>query len=615
MSFQPEQLFGQYRILKRLGVGGMATVYHANHNETGQEVALKVLHEQWAYDETNRKRFELEASIGSKLNHPGIVPIYDYGIENERPFIVLKYMEGGNLANEFARLRPVKLEVTAKLLIVMGRALDYAHDKGIIHRDLKLENIMLDGKRRPAIGDFGIAKLIGTTRLTITGQFVGTPHYMAPETMDTHSDQLDKSVDMYAFAVMAYLMATGYFPFTATDPFQLVLKHKREKPPVPTSIKPDLPPRLNAVLLRGLQKNPIARYFTATEFAEAFTIALEDKGGNTTLIFMDKLNPGQGELVDAPNPTPAFISAEAKAAMGGLDTAILAETKDTFGGVDTTLFEDTEADNLITSPIPASVVDSAESKAKNKPKKRRGWVAALLLTLLCAISFALLQYREPIAEALAAVANSGRKTIMLENEALSKFDILATASASAVADEVIMTATGQSNEITIDNAESTSTVTPTPRPTNTVRPSSTATIRPTNTATTRPTNTLTPSPTRTATTRPTNTVRPSSTPTIRSSSTPVSPTNTQRPAPTNTPVPIVPTAVPIIPTAVPVVPTSVPIVPTAVPVVPTAVPIIPTAVPVVPTSVPVQPTSAPIIPLVPTVVQIIPTVVCLLGCG
>jgi serine/threonine protein kinase len=611
MSFQPEQLFGQYRILKRLGVGGMATVYHANHNETGQEVALKVLHEQWAYDETNRKRFELEASIGSKLNHPGIVPIYDYGIENERPFIVLKYMEGGNLANEFARLRPVKLEVTAKLLIVMGRALDYAHDKGIIHRDLKLENIMLDGKRRPAIGDFGIAKLIGTTRLTITGQFVGTPHYMAPETMDTHSDQLDKSVDMYAFAVMAYLMATGYFPFTATDPFQLVLKHKRELPPVPTSIKPDLPPRLNAVLLRGLQKNPIARYFTATEFAEAFTVALEDKGGNTTLIFMDKLNPGQGELVEPTllvNPTPSFISDEAKAAIGGVGTAIFEETKDAIGGVDTNIFQDTEANNIITSAIPKTTSDSAESKAKNKPKKRRGWVAALLLTLLCGISFALLQYREPITEALAAVANSGRKTITLENEALSKFDILATASTSEATDEIVLTTTAQSNEITIDNAEATSTVTRTPRPTNTVRPSSTPTTRPTNTATTRPTNTLTPSPTSTATTRPTNTPRPTNTATTRPSSTLVPPTNTQRPAPTNTPVPIVPTAVPIIPTAVP-------IVPTAVPVQPTAVPVVPTSAPVVPTAVPVQPTSAPIIPIVPTVIQIIPTVVCLLGCG
>ena len=584
MGFQPNQLFGKYRILKRIGVGGMATVYHASHLETGQEVALKILHEQWSHDETIRKRFKLEAAIGSKLSHPAIVPIHDYGVENERPFIVLKYMEGGNLANEFAKHRPVKLEVTSKLLTVIGRALDYAHDKNIIHRDLKLENIMLDGKRRPAIGDFGIAKLIGTTRLTLTGQFVGTPHYMAPETLDTNSDQLDKSVDMYAFAVMAYLMATGYFPFTATDPFQLVLKHKRELPPVPTSIKSDLPPRLNAVLLRGLQKNPIARYFTASEFAEAFTTALEDKGGHTTLIFMDKLNPGQSELVEP----SVFLSAEAKAELGGLDTAILADTNDAVAGVDTTIFEDSEAVNVITSAIPATADDVAKPKAKPKKKRRLG--AAIFLALLCGISFAMMQFREPLADTLAAVMNQGRKVIMMDALSVKKFEFTPTASASEDSEVAIPTATRQSNELitNVDEAVSTSTVTRTPSPTRTVRPTNTATpsptrtptLRPTHTATTRPTNTTTPSPTRTSTVRPTHTATP------RSTNTPV--------PPTNTPVPIVPTSVPVVPTAVPLVPTSVPVVPTAVPLVPT---------------------SVPVLPIVPTVVQIVPTVVCLLGCG
>src|SRR5688500_11371946 len=140
---QPEQTFAQYRIVRRIGVGGMATVFQAVDTQTNQKVALKVLHEQWSYHDITRQRFELEATIGSNLKHPGIVPIFGYGIEAERPYIVMKYMSGDNLALEFKKNRSIQLSLTGKILTLIGSALDYAHGKGVIHRDLKLENILL----------------------------------------------------------------------------------------------------------------------------------------------------------------------------------------------------------------------------------------------------------------------------------------------------------------------------------------------------------------------------------------------------------------------------------------------------------------------------------------
>jgi serine/threonine protein kinase len=538
---QPEQTFAQYRIIRRIGVGGMATVFQAVDTQTNQKVALKVLHEQWSYHEIARKRFELEAAIGRNLNHPGIVPIFGYGIEAERPYIVMEYMPGDNLAQEFKKSRSIQLAVTGELLMFIASALDYAHDQGVIHRDLKLENILLDEKDCPVISDFGIAKLIGTTRLTMTGQLIGTPQYMAPELLDTTSDQIDKYVDLYAFAVMAYLMATGYFPFTSPDSLILVFKHKREFAPIPTKVNPKLPRQLNPVLLRGLQKNPTDRYPSAQEFAEAFNKALTDKDGHTTLIFMNELNPVRGKIIK----DDALDNAALTPHVSVVNTKILTQN----------------ADEEITIPavaLPTSAVTTHSNMGKN-----RRWllIASLLLSMaICGGTFALTQGESfsPASMGMYSLPTATLPTATLAT--VTPLSSYSSQSDAAAQSEIATMTAFRKGEIILGTEI-----------TGGFNPTSTSEVQRSDT-TTRTTSSGSSSNQAVNTPLPMNTrVNPPTDAPVMN--TPIPATNTAIPLPTDTHVP--PTPEPIIPTSIPVVPTIVEAIPTAVEIIPTVVNIIP----------------------------------------
>lgn len=298
MATFKEQL-GHFVILEELGRGGMAIVYKAIDTNTNDEVALKILYDQWMNDEEIIKRFVREAEVISALNHENIVPIHEYGEIDGRLYLSLAYMDGGTLDDKFNVPRTVSYKVTLNLLKQVAQALDYAHTQGVIHRDLKLPNILLDQNNKVYLSDFGIARLMDSTRLTATGHIAGTPMYMSPE--QARGELVGESTDIYAMGVMAYLMFTGYYPFTANDSIAVIHKHMYDAPPIPTIVNPDLPKAVNGILLRGLAKKTDERFATATDFVKALHHAVSNTSEpkvlhNTTLVQSQALNP----IISAP---------------------------------------------------------------------------------------------------------------------------------------------------------------------------------------------------------------------------------------------------------------------------------------------------------------------------
>jgi serine/threonine-protein kinase len=274
--------FGKYHVRRVLGAGGMAVVYYALDAVNAQEVALKILSAQLATIPSFRQRFELEAHITARLAHPNIVPVLDYGVVNDGLYIAMRYLAGGSLHDRFVLEGTMGLQETARYLEQIASALDYAHAQGVIHRDLKLANVLLDDSHCPMLSDFGIARLVESSlHLTDSGSVLGSPHYMSPE--QNEGRPLDARSDLYSLAVMVYLMITGQFPFHADTAVAIALQHVTKRPPPPTSLNPALPPAIDAVLLKGLAKAQGDRYATATAFSAAFTGAIGDCDSRTLI--------------------------------------------------------------------------------------------------------------------------------------------------------------------------------------------------------------------------------------------------------------------------------------------------------------------------------------------
>ncbi|GAB4462519.1 MAG: hypothetical protein Kow0070_21630 [Anaerolineales bacterium] len=266
-----QQKFNRYEILAELGAGGMATVYRAYDPLFEREVALKVLKRELLEDPELRERFTRETKIIARLEHAAIVPVYDVGHDNDQLFYVMRYMSGGSLSDRIAD-GSLDLDQTAHILLRLADALDYAHRKGVVHRDLKPGNILFDEAGNAFISDFGIAKFaLAATRITHSG-IIGTPRYMSPE--QARGDETDGRSDLYSLAVMLFEILSGKAPFEATTPLALAFKHATEPPPDLLSINPSLPAELGAVLKKAMAKHPDDRYNTCAEFANAFLESL-----------------------------------------------------------------------------------------------------------------------------------------------------------------------------------------------------------------------------------------------------------------------------------------------------------------------------------------------------
>jgi formylglycine-generating enzyme required for sulfatase activity/serine/threonine protein kinase len=296
--------FGPYRVIGQLGKGGMASVFKVYEAGLDRYVALKVLPAEFLHDEKFAARFTREAKVIARLEHPGIVPIYASGIEDGVPWMAMRLIPGGTLSSLLAKQR---LPIARSVAILRGVAngLEYAHEQGVIHRDLKPQNILLDQAGQVYLADFGIARIVeGATVLTRAGTVPGTPQYMAPE--QALGQRVDHRADVYALGVVAYEMLTGHVPFDADTPMAVMMKHLRET--IPFEPLQELPGGLGQAVLKALAKEPADRWSSATAFAAACELEL---AGSTERATASPRTPPT-ELIAAPAAKTPETSGEAE---------------------------------------------------------------------------------------------------------------------------------------------------------------------------------------------------------------------------------------------------------------------------------------------------------------
>jgi eukaryotic-like serine/threonine-protein kinase len=256
-------LDGRYRILSRLGSGGMADVYLARDESLGRLVAIKVLKERLAADAEFVERFRIEAQAAASLNHPAIVAVYDRGKAGPSPYIAMEYVEGESLKQRLRRKGRLSPEEAAATALAVLDALREAHERHIVHRDVTSSNVLVDASGRVKVADFGIARM-GASALTRTGAMLGTSSYLSPEQAQGRS--ADERSDLYSLGVVLYEMLTGRLPFSGESDLAVALQHVSAAPPNPRSLAPDVPEAYAVVVMKALSKQPADRYQSAEEF-------------------------------------------------------------------------------------------------------------------------------------------------------------------------------------------------------------------------------------------------------------------------------------------------------------------------------------------------------------
>ena len=294
---QGQRVGDRYRLERRLGSGGMADVWLARDEMLNRLVAVKFLHERFAQDAQFVERFRREAEAAAGLQHANVVGVFDRGVADGRHWIAMEYVEGAALKDLIARGLSVGEAVEIIRQILAGAR--FAHARGIVHRDLKPQNVLVDGEGRARVTDFGIARA-GASEITATGSVLGTAQYLSPE--QAQGLDVTATSDIYSVGVMLYEALTGRVPFDADTPVAVALKQVSEQPRPPSELDPQVPPALDAVVLRALAKDPANRFQSADEFIRALDAAEADPSG--------------GSLGDTAAYAPAAAGALAGAAMG-----------------------------------------------------------------------------------------------------------------------------------------------------------------------------------------------------------------------------------------------------------------------------------------------------------
>lgn len=331
LSSQPPRILaGRYALQGLVGQGGMADVELAHDQVLDRQVAVKLLHSRYADDPAFRERFKREARAAASLNHPNMVAVYDTGEEGGRPYIVMEYVAGRSL-REILQREGVLPQRAAEIAGDAALALHYAHDRGLVHRDVKPANIMISNEGQVKVTDFGIARAANAETVTQTAAVFGTAAYIAPE--QAQGLDVDARTDVYSLGVVLYEMLTGRQPFAADSAVALAYKHVSEDPVRPTAINPEISPALEAVVLKAMAKNPDNRYQSARDLHEDIQRAV------------------RGQRVMAPS-VMAYAPTQAL----------------------------TAADRTLIAPAPATVTDEYDEE----PPGRRGVGYALLILLLLA---------------------------------------------------------------------------------------------------------------------------------------------------------------------------------------------------------------------------------------
>jgi YVTN family beta-propeller protein len=421
-EFDTGQRFGAYMLGPVVGRGGMGVVYQAQHVHLGRTVALKLLAPELSRSEDFRARFLRESRLAAELDHPGIVTVYDAGEVNDVLFIAMRFVRGTDLAALIQQRGPLPPDETLSILHQVATALDAAHASGLVHRDVKPANVMIEGQRC-YLADFGLTKRASSDsmQLTAAGQFLGTVDYVAPEQIEGRPT--DGRADQYALGCVLFECLTGSRPYPRDSQVAIIFAQLREPPPRPCELRPDLPPAIDMVVAKAMAKDPIERYSTCAEFVAAAVAALS--GLTSTAQREDPLraptaptpHPGESGTVEgvapaagtgagSPPSTPPATGAEGATGpapstagitpAGDLPTAGRGEPG---AGFPTAPLPPASDPNLPTAPLPAAAAPSQPPPAAPPPasqppaaKRRRSPVlplAALGLLIAAAVIVAL----------------------------------------------------------------------------------------------------------------------------------------------------------------------------------------------------------------------------------
>ena len=327
----------RYELGQVVGTGGMSSVYRAHDTLLERDVALKILHEHYSEDDDYVERFRREARAAAQLTHPGIVTVIDRGEQDGRQFIVFEFVDGETLKDLVDRGGPMPVRRALELALEVGRALAFAHQQGLVHRDVKPQNVLLNGDGRAQVTDFGIARTLDAVGQTETGTVLGTSHYIAPE--QARGERVDAQTDVYSFGVVLYELLAGEVPYGGENFLSVAMKHVNEPVPSLLERRPDCPLRLAALVERCLAKEPVDRPASMDEVVAELQACLGEldsrPDGEATMIQRAPLEAPRRRRPRRARPrpaAPALLALLGLLLVGAATAALLLTRGDEDGG-------------------------------------------------------------------------------------------------------------------------------------------------------------------------------------------------------------------------------------------------------------------------------------------